>query len=105
MIATLEAEEVAEACAADALRKMGFSIVRSGARAPVGALIEAWKARHRVVVRVNAAVSPEEPRRLTPGKEQELRRRAKRDGGQAWEAQALLSVDLELVQLEWRPLE
>ncbi len=68
-------------------------------------LIEAWKARQRVVVRVNTTVSPGEPRSLTPEEEQELRRRTKRTGGQAWEGQALLSADLELAQLEWRPLE
>jgi hypothetical protein len=105
LLVTLEAEEVAEQYAGAGLRELGFTIVRSGARAPVAALIEAWKARQRVVVRVNAAVSPEEPRPLAPGVEQELRRRAKRTGGQAWEAQVLLSADLELVQLEWRPLE
>lgn len=105
MIATLEAEEVAEQYAAAGLRELGFTIVRSGARAPVAELIEAWKARQRVVVRVNATVSPEEPRPLTPTEEQNLRRRAKRTGGQAWEARVVLGADLELVQLEWRPLE
>ena len=101
----LEAEEVAEQYVAAGLRELGFTIIRSGARAPVAEFIEAWKARQRVVVRVNATVSPETPRPLTPGEEQELRRRAKRTGGQAWEAQVLLGSDLELVQLEWRPLE
>lgn len=105
MIAALEAEEVAETCAADALRKMGFTIVRSGVRAPVAELIEAWKGRQHVVVRVNAAVSPSKPQPLTIEDEKELRRRAKRTGGQAWEARVLLGADLELVQLEWRPLE
>ena len=105
MIATLEAEEMAEACAVAGLRKLGFTIVRAGARAAVGTFIEAWKARQRVVVRVNTTVSPEKPRSLTLEEEQDLRRRAKRTGGQAWEAQVLLGSDLELVQLEWRPLE
>jgi hypothetical protein len=105
LIATLEVEEVAEACVVAGLRKLGFTIARPGARNSAAGLIEAWKVRQRVIVRVNTTVSPEEPRPLTPGEEQELRRRAKRDGGQAWEAQALLGADLELVQLEWRPLE
>jgi hypothetical protein len=105
LITTLEAEEVAETCAADALRKMGFTIVRPGVRAPVAELIEVWKARQRVVVRVNTTVSPAEPQPLTIEQEQDLRRRAKRTGGQAWETRVLLGADLELVQLEWRPLE
>ncbi len=105
MIATLEAEEVAEACVAAGLRKLGFTIVQPGARSRAVTLIEAWKARQRVVVRVITTVSPGEPRSLTPEEEQELRRRTKRTGGQAWKGQVLLSADLELVQLEWRPLE
>ena len=105
MIATLEAEEKAEASAVAGLRKLGFTIVQTGARATMGTFIEAWKARQRVIVRVNTTVSPEQPRPLTLEEEQDLRRRAKRTGGQAWEAQVLLAADLELEQLEWRPLE
>ena len=105
MIATLEAEEMAEACAVAGLRKLGFTIVAPGARSPAAALIEAWKARQRVVVRVNTTVFPSKPQPLTIEQEKELRRRATRTGGQAWEAQVLLGADLELVQLEWRPLE
>lgn len=105
MIATFEVEGLAEARVIDALRKLGFTIVRSGARSPVAELIEAWKARQRVVVRVSTTVSPSKPQPLTIEDEKELRRRATRTGGQAWEARVLLGADLELVQLEWRPLE
>ncbi|TAM45859.1 MAG: hypothetical protein EPN53_14295 [Acidobacteria bacterium] len=105
MIATLQAEEVAEQHVAASLRELGFTIIRSGARAPVAELIEAWKARQRVVVRVNTTVSPAEPRPLTLQEEHELRQRAKRAGGQAWEARVSVGPDLELIRLEWRPLE
>ena len=105
MIATIEAEEVAEQYVAAGLRKLGFTIVRAGARASVGSFIEAWQGRQRVVVRVNTTVSPGEPRSLTLEEEQDLWRRAKRTGGRAWEARVFLGADLELVQLEWRPLE
>lgn len=105
MIAAVEAEAVAETYVAAGLRDLGFTIIRAGARAPVGEFIEAWKARRRVVVRVNSTVLPEDPRALTPDAEQELRSRAKRTGGQPWEARVLLSADLELVRLNWRPLE
>lgn len=105
MIATLEVEEMAEACVVAGLRKLGFTIIPPGARSSTAVLIEAWKGRQRVVVRVNTTVSPEKLRSLTLEEEQDLRRRAKRTGGQAWEAQVLLGADLELVQLEWRPLE
>lgn len=105
MIATLEAEEVAEACVAAGLRKLGFTIVQPGARSTGAKVIEAWKARQRIVVRVSTTVSPSKPQPLTIEDEKELRRRATRTGGQAWEARVLLGADLELVQLEWRPLE
>ena len=105
MIATLEAEEMAEASVVAGLRKLGFTIIPPGARNSGAVLIEAWKARQRVVVRVNPTVSPSKPQPLTIEDEKELRRRAKRTGGQAWEARVVLGADLELVQLEWRPLE
>lgn len=96
---------MAEACAVAGLRKLGFTIIPLGARSSAAALIEAWKVRQRVVVRVNTSVSPSKPQPLTIEAEQALRRRATRTGAQAWEAQVLLGSDLELVQLEWRPLE
>jgi hypothetical protein len=105
LIAALEAEEVAEALVVDALRKLGFTIVQPGARSTGTKVIEAWKARQRIVVRVNTTVSPERPQSLTLEEQQDLRRRAKRTGGQAWEAQVLLGADSELVLLEWRTLE
>lgn len=105
MIATLDVGEMAETCVVAGLRKLGFTIVPPGARGPGATILEAWKARQRIVVRVNATVSPEKPRSLTFEEEQDLRRRAKRTGGQAWEARVLLGSDLELAQLEWQPLE
>ena len=105
MIATLEVGEVAEACVVDALRKLGFTIVQPGARSTGAKVIEAWKARQRIVVHVNTTVSPAAPPSLTFEEEQSLRRRATRAGGQAWEARVFLGPDLELVQVEWRPLE
>ena len=82
MIATLEVEEVAEACVIDALRNLGFTIVQPGARSTGAKVIEAWKARQRVVVHVNTTVSPAAPRSLTLEEEQTLRRRATKTGGQ-----------------------
>jgi signal recognition particle subunit SEC65 len=105
LIATLEVEEVAEARVIDALRKLGFTIVQPGARNTGAKVIEAWKARQRVVVHVNTTVSPAAPCSLTLEEEQALRRRATKTGGHAWEVRVLLGSDLELVQLEWRALE
>ena len=105
MITTLDAEEVAEASVVAALRKLHFSVVPKDAKKPGAAGIEAWKGTQRIFVQVTTTISPEEPRALTPDQKESLRRQAAKAGSQPWEARVLLSPDLELVHLEWRPLE
>jgi hypothetical protein len=103
--ATLGVEEVAEACVVAALRRMHFSIVQRHVKQPGPARIEAWMGRQRVLVQVNTTVSPAEPHPLTSAEEQSLRRWAARAGGQPWEARLFLGPDLEVLRLDWRPLE
>jgi hypothetical protein len=105
VIATLEAEEAAMACVAAALRRLHFSVAQRDPKSPGAAGIEAWKGTQRIVVHVTTIVSPARPQPLTHDEEQEPRRQASRADGQPWEARVLLGPDLELVQLEWRPLE
>ncbi|MBZ5590139.1 MAG: hypothetical protein LAO05_16415 [Acidobacteriia bacterium] len=106
MIATLELEEVAEEHAVGALRKLHFSIMRRWTPVAAGsAILEAWTGSQHIFVRVNAAVAPAEPASLSPDEKQELRQRAARTDGEAWEARVVVGPDGELVQLEWWPLE
>ena len=106
LIATLEPDEVAEEHVVGALRKLHFSIMRRWT--PVGAgsaILEAWTDSQHIFVWVNAAVAPAGPAKLSPDEKQELRQRAARGNGQAWEARVVVGPDRELVRLEWRPLE
>jgi hypothetical protein len=104
VLATIEAQDVAEVCVLAALRKMHFSVAQRDAKESGTMPIEAWKGRQRIFVLVSTSVSPAEPRPLTREEEQDLRRQAARADGQPWEALVLLSRDLEPVRLDWRPL-
>jgi hypothetical protein len=105
LIATLEVDEVAEAFVVVALRKLRFLMVLADGGGHRTAVISAWKAKQHVLVRVSATVSPAKPRPLTEDEEQNLRDQAAQAGAQPWEAQVFLSPDLELLRLEWRPVE
>jgi hypothetical protein len=105
LIAILEVDEVAEGYVVAALRKQHFSIVRLQTKAPGLATIEAWTGTHHIFMHVTAAVSPDEPGALTPDEKQELQQRAVRVNAEVWEAVVVLGPDMELLQLDWWPLE
>jgi hypothetical protein len=105
LTATPEVEGIAEEYVVAALRMMHFSIVLPDGGGHGTAVINAWKGKQRVLVKLNIAVSPAEPCSLTPVEEQDLRHQAAQTCGQPWEARVLLNPDLDLVKLEWRPVE
>jgi hypothetical protein len=105
LTATLKVDEVAEGHAIGALGKLHFSIMRRWPGAAGSAILEAWTGSQNISVRVNAAIAPAEPAKLSPDEKQELRQRAVRAGGEAWEARVFVGPDMELVRLEWWPLE
>lgn len=105
LVATLEADEVAEEHVVAALRKLHFAIMRQRTAAAGSAILEAWTHSQHIFVRVNAAVAPAEPAELSPDEKRELRQRAARTDGEAWEARVVVGPDRELLGLEWWPLE
>ena len=105
VVTVLDIEAVADEYVVAALRKLHFSIVRLHTKAPGPTAIEAWAGTQHLFMHVNAAVAPVEPGALTPEQRQELRQRAARADGEAWEAAVVLGAGMELVRLDWWPLE
>lgn len=105
MVTGIDIEGVAEEFVIAALRKQHFSIVRLLPRAPGPAAIEAWMGAHHILMHVTAAASPDEPVALTPDEKQELQQRAARVNAQVWEAVVVLGPEMELLKLDWWPLE
>lgn len=105
MVTVLDIEGVAEEHVIAALRKQHFSILRLKTKAPGPPAIEAWTATQHIFMHVAAAASPGEPGALTPYEKQELQQRAARVNAQAWEAVVVLGPDMELLGLDWCPLE
>ena len=105
MKVALEVGDAAESHVIAALRGLRFSLVLADGGGHGPAAISAWKGKQRILVQVNAAVSPAKLRPFTPDEEQSLRHQAAQAGAQAWEAQVILNRDLGLIDLQWRPLE
>ena len=105
MVTVLDIEGAADEYVVAALRKQHFSIVRLEPKAPGPAAIEAWTGTHHILMHVTAGASPDEPSVLTPDEKQELRQRAARVNAEVWEAVVVLGPDMELLQLDWWPLE
>ncbi|HVN33050.1 MAG TPA: hypothetical protein VMT45_13800, partial [Thermoanaerobaculaceae bacterium] len=81
------------------------SIVRhvldTNGRSPV----EAWKVRQHLLMHVTSAVEPDEPPDLTQQEKRAFRQLAARANAEPWMAKVLMRPDLELVRLDWWPLE
>ena len=103
--AVADLDEAAERHVIAALRKLHFSVMRRRSEGSGPTTVEAWSGTQHVFMHVDAALAPGEPAGLTPAGKQELRERAARAGGEAWEAKVVLGPGLELERLDWGPLE
>ena len=84
------------------LENKGFVIVKWDTRSPGLVEIEA-KSKKPLLVKVRTAVHPEDPPSMSDDEEREIKSRAAKIGGEAWEAKVQLNPNLKLLgKIKWR---
>ncbi|HVN77031.1 MAG TPA: hypothetical protein VMT19_11990 [Thermoanaerobaculaceae bacterium] len=101
----LDVQAAAEDHVIGALRRLRCSIVRRTSEPGEVSPIEAWKVTEHILMHVRGAVTPDEPPPLTPRERDEFRRLAARANAEPWIAEVALGNNLELVRLDWWPME
>lgn len=105
LVVARDIDDAAARHAIAALRKLHFTVVQPSTKGADPMTIEAWKGGRHALVHVAAAIAPDEPSLLTPDARRAFREEAARAGAEAWEARIVMSPGLEIVRLDWWPLE
>ncbi len=103
--AVIDPVAIAEDYVIAALRRLHCTIVRRVCDGEGPSPIEAWKTTEHLLLSVRSAVAPETPLELSPKEERELRQLAARANAEPWAAKVVLGPEMELVELDWWPLE
>ncbi len=96
---------IAEEYVAEGLQRIHCRIAQHDHAVSGAPILRAWSGPLQIFMQVMAAVAPAEPAGISPDDECELRKRAAPVQGEAWVANVVLGPDLELVGLDWWPLE
>ncbi|HUI30181.1 MAG TPA: hypothetical protein VLX91_08180 [Candidatus Acidoferrales bacterium] len=104
MATSVEIGTAGESAAITELKSQNVIITKWDTKAPGSTDIEATKDGKKILVQVKSAVSPEEPAALSADEERNIKSRATRIGGIAFEAKVSLDKSLRATNISWRKL-
>lgn len=103
--AALDVEVAAADHLAAALRRSGCTVRRQAVGASRLLQMEVWRGTGHLLMRLRAALAPNEPVTLNADEAKAFRLEAQRANAEPWVAYVALGPEMELRRLDWRPLE